>query len=115
MNMREKCKQTAVYWAAPVSDGRGKWTFASPAEVKVRWENTAQEYTSPEGEVKVSTAVVFLLTQDVVVGGFLYLGTLASITGSTSDPTVIFGAYKVQQFAKMPTISAREFVRRAIL
>lgn len=115
MNMREKCRQTAVYWAAPVSDGRGSWTFTAPAEITVRWDNTAVEYKDTQGEIKVSKAVVLLKSGTVVVGGYLYLGALASITGTNTDPTAVAGAYPIMSVPSVPVISNRQTIVKAIL
>ena len=66
-----------------------------------------------DGQEVVSNAKI-LLTQDVDVGGYLYLGTLDDLPYDASDPESIRGTKKIIQFSKvsMPK-SLTEFVRTA--
>ena len=114
MNISEKLNQKAVYWGTPVPDGRGGWTFATEVEVSCRWEEKSVKFINPDGEEKVSKAVV-MVDRTIVVGGYLYLGTQASLPVSHSDPTAVPGAWQIKQFSPVPTLDAREYVRNAYL
>jgi len=114
MNMREKCRQTAVYWEVLGADGRGSWSFDIPVEVKCRWDNTAVEYKDTNGEIKISTAVVLLASDTVLLGGYLYLGTLSDCDNA-ADPTTLADARPIMQVQSVPVISNRQTIVKAIL
>ena len=107
--------QTAVYWGTPAADGYGGYTFDEPAELTVRWEKVQKQFTDPQGEEKLSQAVVYL-AQDVDVGGMLYLGTLADL-GSAEEaaPLTVAGTYRIAAFEKIPDTDGETYVRRAWL
>ncbi len=102
-------KQTATYWAVTGVDNSGDPTFAAPVEIKVRWEQRAVVFTTPIGEEKSSTDVVFV-KQDMVEGDFLFLGTSAA-----ADPTTVAAAKEIQGWSKIPHLVESEFERRALL
>ena len=110
------CVQTAVYWGSPTPDGYGKMNFAAPDEIDCRWENTTKLITAYNGEQIACTAVI-LLTQDVVVQGMLYLGTLDDLdSAQEDDPYSVTGAYEIKRFDKIPGArSTTEFVRKAYI
>ena len=121
------CKQTAVYWGAPVNDGYGGFTFATPVELTpptngVRWEEMHQVVTDAKGVELTSRALVFLL-QDVDEEGYLYLGTLDDLydlagesSGSAiNDPTAIVGTYIIKRFQKTPNMKGDGYLRKAYL
>lgn len=110
------CVQTAVYWGTPVADGYGKMTFAAPVEIACRWENTTKLITAYNGKQIACTAII-LLTQDVVVQGMLYLGTLDDLdSAQEADPYSVSGAYEIKRFDKVPAVkSTTEFVRKAFI
>jgi len=101
--------QTATYWGNPSSDGWGVDTFDSPVSVSVRWEDKQEMFIDENGQEKISKAVVFL-SQDVDVGGWLYLGT-----STTSNPKDVSGARKISAFAKIPSLSGANYMRKAWL
>lgn len=105
--------QTVVYWGSPVSDGSGGRTFATPVELLVRWEDRTEMFVDAQGREKRSRAVV-LLGQDVDLGGYLYLGTLADLS-SAPEPVDTATAYAIQAFAKVPDIKGTRFWRKAWL
>jgi len=108
-------KQTAVYWGTPVSDGVGGRTFADPVELDVRWEERHELFIDPQGQEKQSSAVVFI-GQDVVVGGYLFLGDLDDLSSAEEgDALNVSGAYEIRQFGKIPDSKGTSFLRRAWL
>ena len=120
MNLTRNLKQTAVYWAPSGKDGYGGYTFADPVELSpdesngVRWEKTQKLFIDPLGEERLSQSQVYL-AQDVALGGYLYLGDLDDIASSVTGPEDVSGAYKIQQFDKIPDLKAIGFLRRAWL
>ena len=101
--------QDATYWGSPVSNGLGGFTYAAPVALKVRWEERQEEIITHGGEVKTSRAIVWV-KQDLDTEGFLYLGT-----STASDPATVHGAFKIQEFRKIPSIRGTSFERRAFL
>ena len=125
--LNQICKQTVVYWASPVADGYGGYTYSDPEELKCRWADDQQVFQSDDGVERVSKAVVHVL-EDVELDGLLYLGTLddledlydASSGDSSSvwyDPFLIdTGLCIIKKFTKVPAVrSTTEFVRKAYL
>ncbi len=117
------CVETAVYWGNPQNDGYGGFTFDAPVEIPCRWENKMEMdigwlSTGFPGNVRLSKASV-LLTQDLDLNGVLWRGTLDelnTIYDDVSDPKVIFGAYAIHRFDKIPMVFKNdEFVRTAWL
>jgi hypothetical protein len=102
-------KQTATYWGAPMPNGTGGYTYAAPITMQVRWEERQEQFSNEQGEILVSQAVVFV-PQDVVVGGYLYLGT-----STAPDPTSVDGAYEIRRMIKIPDLRNAVAERRAFL
>ena len=113
-------KQTAVYWGSPVPDGQGGWSFATPVELTpddgtgVRWEDKQELFVDPQGDEIMSAAIVYP-GQDLDIGGYLYLGTEASLSSDHSDPTEISDAIPIAQFGKIPTLDNTQVLRTAWL
>lgn len=105
--------QTAVYWASPVMDGEGRYTFDSPKEIPVRWVQKQVKFLNERGEEELSQAVV-MLADDVVVNGYLYLGTEASLSDEI-DPLQVSGAYMIKGYTKTPSVDGSQFVRKAYM
>jgi len=121
--MIRTCKQTAVYWGAPISDGYGGLTHNDPVEISCRWQEKTEVINTlgggKKGEELVSNAQVFT-TQDVVEEGYLFLGDLDDLGDVTSnadnDPEGVDGAYKIIKFEKsIAAGSINQFVRKAYL
>ena len=109
------CDQTAVYWGAPVPDGSGGQTFATPVEIACRWENTNTVIVASDGREVVITAVVHL-TQDVEEQGFLHLGALDDLDSDPEPEDSAVNAYEIRRFDKMAGMKpVTEFVRVAYL
>ena len=104
------CVQTATYWGAPVEDGYGKHTFATPVQILVRWDEEQVKFVNSGGEEEVSRARVMTL-QDVALGGYLFLGTSAS-----TNPEDLDEAWVIKAIEKVPELgSTTDFFRRAVL
>ncbi len=115
MNLSKKLNQTAVYWANPVNDGQGGRTFDDPVELSVRWEQRQELFIDGFGQEVRSTAVVYLL-QDVVLGGFLYLGTLNDVSSAEeADPMNLSNAFAIRNFESIPNVKATAFLRKVWL
>ncbi len=101
--------QKVTYWAVGSVDSSGDPTFATPVAINVRWEQRTVVFTTPVGEEKSSTDVVFV-KQDMVEGDFLFLGT-----STATDPTTVLAAKEIQGWSKLPQLVGSEFERRAFL
>jgi len=115
--MVRSCVQTAVYWGTPVKDGYGGFTFASPVEIPCRWEDRIGQFTSRGGEQIYTKATIYVL-QDLDDSGYLFLGTLADISGEddAGAPKDIVNAFEIKRFDKLPALmDTTKFVRKAYL
>jgi hypothetical protein len=113
--LNRMCKQVCVYWSSPVNDGEGGFTFDTPVELAVRWEEMDQLMSDAKGESFTSRAVVYVL-EDLDVDGMLYLGELADLNSDTElDPKSVEGAYYIKRFEKSPSVGGNQFLRKAYL
>jgi len=102
--------QKAVYWSTPVVDGYGGRTFATGVEVSVRWEQRQELFIDATGQEARSNAIVFI-AQDVDLAGYMYLGTLASLsTAEKADPLAVSSAYEIRMFNKNVNIAGDDFL-----
>lgn len=106
------CVQTAVYWGNPTKDGYGGYTYDEPVEISCRWEQEVDVYTPRQGVQYFSNAKV-MVTQDLDVEGYLYLGSLSDLDPNDErDPEKINGAYKIAIISKIPMVKKTDdFVR----
>lgn len=107
--LERNLKQTITYWAAPIPDGWGGYTFTSPTTISARWEDTQELFVNAQGKEEKSRAVVWL-GQDVDIGGYLYNGT-----STDENPKTVAGAFPIKSFSKIPNIKATKFERKAWL
>ncbi len=108
-------KQDLVYWGTPVHGGLGGDTFATPVEIKGRWEDAQKKFTDSNGNEIVSSSVVYL-GQDVDIGGWLFRGKLTDIGSADEDsPGDVSGAKEIKAFSKIPNLGATDFERSAAL
>jgi len=124
--IKKVCVQTAVYWGNPVNDGFGGKTFDAPIELKppngVRWEDKQRIVKNNQGVEQISNASI-LVTIDLQIEGWLYLGDLDSIhdseessSGDYLNPKKVNGAYEIIAFDKIPEVkSTDKFIRTAYL
>jgi hypothetical protein len=117
------CVQTAVYWASPVNDGYGTFTFDDPVEISCRWEDKSQVTISDmkrgslgQGKEITSDAEI-LVTQDLDKNGYLYLGSLSDLTDAEkANPATIEDARQILSVDKIPWIKSTSiFVRKVYL
>lgn len=101
--------QIATYWGNPVTDGSGGYIFDAPVTVSCRWISKQELFRDNKGKERVSAAIV-LLAQDTDLGGYLYLGT-----STEANPNDVYGSYEIRSFAKIPTMKADAFLRKAWL
>lgn len=66
--------QDGLYWPPGAPDGYGNVAVGDPAEVKLRWQDSVQQFRDRSGEIALSEAVAYI-DQRVEVGGKLKLGT----------------------------------------
>lgn len=115
--IKRSLSQTLVYWATPVADGYGGFTFDDPVEIKGRCEYTTELILSGStGEEVLSKARVYL-NQEVYEGEYLYLGELddddlesAPTPINTSKSMRIISATKLPQLG-----SSTNFLYKAYL
>lgn len=113
--LENQLKQAAVYWGNPSSDGYGGRTFDDPVEINVRWSDRQEMFVDTQAREQVSRAVVYVAT-DLVIGGYLYLGTLADLSSAEEgDPLSISTAYEIRSISKTPDIGADRFARKVWL
>lgn len=103
--MKLKLKQTATYWANPSNDGFNNYTFDSPAQVNVRWEDHQEKVVDENGIEIISKAKVFV-DQDMESKEWLMLGTSSEVNPQSEET-----AFEIIKFEKVPSLKADEFVR----
>ena len=84
-------KQTAVYWPPGTVDAYGRPTQGTAVEISCRWEDAHEQFLDATGEEQTSNARVYV-SQDVILGGYLWLGELAS---KPADPKLDKDAYEI--------------------
>jgi len=112
-NLVTRSNETAVYWAANGLDNYGQPSYASAVEIDCRWIDKVEEYLDGQGEKKISNAHV-MVTQQLVLNGMLYLGTIVDLAGAT-DPKQIVGAYEIRQKLELKDIDGLQTFYRVIL
>ena len=114
----DKCrKQDAVYWppSSERFDEYGRPIVSDPVQLKVRWEDKAEEFIDAQGTKQVSSAKV-IVGEDLEIGGLLMLGTLSDVDSSfPEDPKSKFEVKEIRMFEKIPDLKAKRYLRTAIL
>jgi len=108
--------QTAVYWANPVNDGTGGYTYDAPVEILCRWDDIAEKYISRTGEELISSAQI-LTNETLVEGSWLWLGSLTGLTtAEKANPMLVARAYPIKKVSTTPLFkSTTKFVKGVIL
>lgn len=118
MNLSRLLNQTITYWASPVPDGYGGYTYDAPEAIVGRWEDKQELFIDAAGNEVKSNAVVYL-TQDVSLGGFLALGDYTDSANYEEDPvgsaSGVDGAREIRAFEKSPDIRGDYSLRKAWL
>jgi len=109
-------KQDIVYWANPTPTKFGSFTYTAPVDLKGRWEDRQVVFMDKEGKELTSKSIIYL-GQDIDLGGFLYLGTLASIASAIDEthPKNVDGAEEIRGYTKIPNIRGTDFERKAFI
>lgn len=104
-----KYPHTLTWWdQSGTYTASGDEAYATPVQVKGRWEERCETFLDEKGEEAVSRAVCYLQEQDVSVGDWLMLGT-----SSTASPVAVSGAYRVRGWAKVPSVDGSKYERKA--
>jgi len=115
--IRKVCVQTAVYWGTPTPNGRGGYTYADPRQIQCRWEDMDRLMVHENGKL-IHVKGEVLISEDLEMEGWLYLGSLADFDSSVnvSHPMNIDGAWQIKGLDKVPLFrSTTKFVRKVYL
>ena len=108
--IRRFAVQTAVHWATPVNDGTGYYTYDTPVEIKVRWDEATKIISNRKSKEIISNASI-LTNTELVEEEIVYLGTLVDLTALDLDidsgatyphPSLVEGAHKIMTREKTP-------------
>ena len=113
MNFRRFLKQTCVIYPATGRDPYGNETHGSGVQAICRWEGKTQVITLPSKKEYVSTAHVLLVTP-LVVGSYVYKGTLAAAPAAPS-PSTADGCWMVMSVGETPDLKAKNTLYTAYL
>jgi hypothetical protein len=113
--IKKICVQTAVYWGNPHADGFGDMAYDTPVEIKVRWTDVNDVVLNNKGQEVVSKAHV-LLSDDLDIDGYLWLGTISTLPDGVTNPIQVSGSGTIIKVSKTPLLkSTTEFVRNIYL
>jgi len=110
--IKKVCVQDAIYWGSPVNNGYSGKTYATPVEIKCRWEEKMRVIHDDKGQ-EFSSKAQILVTQNLDMEGYLYLGTLDSLESvvDETDPKNVTGAYEIIAIDRIPLFkSSTDFV-----
>lgn len=105
-------RQKAVYWANPVNDGQGGYTYDTPIEIDCRWLWKQEKFINDKAEEIVSKAIV-LVDQDVAIKGMLALTTLDDLNSSELPEDE--DAFEIKAFFKSSDYKVKSYTRKAWL
>jgi hypothetical protein len=108
--------QKAVYWAPNSLSNEGMRTFSIGVEISCRWDDTIEVVRASNGQEIVCKAKI-LTTTDLLEQGYLYRGTLASLSvAQKADPRLVETAYEIRRVDKAYLIkSAIKYVQTVYL
>ena len=107
-------KQTAVYWANPVNDGFGAFSYDTAVDLSVRWEDKSVLFVDAGGNEVTSRAVVYVAT-DLTVGEYLMLGEVDDLSSAEEEPEAYASAYMIRAVEKIPSVRSSTFLRKVFL
>lgn len=102
--------EDATHWPVTGSTGYGGFTFGTPVVRKVRWEDKAILFRTPDNEEELSNAIVYL-SVDVAVGDYFVRGDQTAI----ADPTTISDAFRARQYHRTTDLRALIALRKVFL
>lgn len=113
-------RQRAVYWAPTTSpDGdvqyneQGRIKYEAGVEIRCRWEPSNEQFIAADGSTRLGSAKVYV-DRDVLVGGFLRLGALATVD-FLNDPLENDSVLEIRRFDKTPNLRVTEYLRTCML
>lgn len=131
--IKKMLKERAFYWEPIGSDENGRAIWETPIEIKCRWEDSAEEYMDRLGRSQTSNAMVYV-DRELKEGGFLWYAPFVTlhfddcceslltfdncepvVFGPKPDPVANQDAWEIKRVFRLPTLSARQFVRRVAL
>jgi|TARA_R110002110_G_scaffold145775_7_gene335373 hypothetical protein len=99
---KKRRHQYAVYWAATGVDDYGEQTVSAPIELKVRWESEEQETTSADGQLVLTTEVVWV-DRVISSGSILWFGKLIDLPSPLGGVDLL----KVSAYIEKPDTKGR--------
>lgn len=116
MNIRKFLKQKLVYWRRTGTNTSGQPTYATPVEMICRWEDAQAEIITPSaplpGRTVIANSHIYTET-DMVVGSWVFLGTLAdwrALPGYPRLPDFNQGGREVTRAMRTPDLRARKTI-----
>ena len=100
-----KCTQPIVYWANPVNNGEGGFTYDDPVEILGRWEELNEVIMGTDGKEMISQARVFL-TQEVDEEGAMWLGSLSDLDSAPAPDDSAVAALRIIAFSRLPELGS---------
>lgn len=100
-----KCTQPIVYWANPVNDGEGGYTYDAPVQIYGRWEELNEVIMANDGKELISQARVFL-TQEVDEEGALWLGLLSNLDSAPVPNDSAVAALYIVAMSRLPELGS---------
>jgi hypothetical protein len=104
-------KQKAVYWPPSSYDAYGQPAMGTAVQITCRWEDVSEQFLDGQGQEQTSNSRVYV-SQDVALGGYLWLGLLAS---KPTNPKTDSNAWEIRKFENLPNFKATEFLKTAML
>jgi len=115
-NLIGRSAEAVVYWAPLPVDSHGRPVYASAVEISARWQDGVRLFVNMKGENQAGKATIFPVSQDLVVKGWVWRGSLTSIpTADLKRPYNVSGASEILAWEKIPDISKRDYLRKAIV
>jgi len=102
------CVQSAVYWGDGMKDGYGGEVFSIIKQINCRWEDKMEIVVNKDAEQVTSKAKI-LVMDDLDLGGWLWLGSLADLQAMNSnwqDPKQVENAFRIINIEKTPLFKA---------
>lgn len=112
--MRLRLPHKAVYWAPVAAGTYGRPTHLAPVGVLCRWEDVTTESIQADNVDVASSATVYLAS-DVVVGGYLWKGSIDDVDGLPSDPKENQDVHEIINVDIVPAIRGSKQLVRAQL
>lgn len=106
--------QTLVLWNTPVNNGYNALTYATPIEIKGRWENKSELLHVGNTELGASTAQVYTM-ENVKKGNWVYLGSLTDLTEEQkANPKLLEEAYEVKEVQEYTKLRSTAVLYRKV-